>query len=140
MSAIEAEGIEIALAFCNQRLYPLTDTMVTVLDAKIKRVSDQVRNPQNTANEIELEFIIKGKETLASGNKITLQVQEVDGKMIGYYPILTNQMYLQCHGDTKSQITTPTLNKTTELYPDDKATAYFENQLRGIWVIEMDIQ
>jgi len=140
MSTIQAEGTEKALTFCNQRAYPLTDSMATVLNAKIKRVSDQERNPQNVANETELEFITKGKESLASGNKISPQVQEIDGKMVGYYPIITNQMCLQCHGNTESQITTATLNKINELYPNDKATGYFENQLRGIWVIEMDIQ
>ena len=31
-----------------------------------------------------------------------------------------------------------TLNKIHELYPDDKATGYGPNELRGIWVIEMN--
>jgi hypothetical protein len=47
-------------------------------------------------------------------------------------------MCLQCHGIPNNQILPTTLSKIKELYPTDKATGYGENELRGIWVIEMD--
>ena len=57
--------------------------------------------------------------------------------MIGYYPIITNELCMQCHGQTGQQISPGTLAKITALYPNDKAVNYKVNQLRGIWVVEM---
>jgi Protein of unknown function (DUF3365) len=58
--------------------------------------------------------------------------------MTGYYPILTNAMCLQCHGKPNVDISITTLDKIHALYPDDRATGYVVNELRGLWVVEMD--
>jgi cytochrome c553 len=136
--AIKKSGTESAVSFCNERALTLTDSMALRLHAGVKRVSDQPRNEMNLANQMELDYIMAGKEALATGEKIKPQVQEIDGKMIGYYPITTNQMCLQCHGAPNEQIKPETLAKIESLYPTDNATGYDANQLRGIWVIEMD--
>jgi hypothetical protein len=65
------------------------------------------------------------------------QLKNIDGRQTAYYPILTNKMCLQCHGDLEKDITKNTLNKINQLYPKDKATGYKENEIRGIWVVEM---
>ena len=52
-----------------------------------------------------------------------------------YYPIKTNSMCLQCHGKPNSNIKSNTLNKIKNLYPNDLATGYNENEIRGIWSI-----
>ena len=44
MSAIQKKGTLGALEFCAIQAYPLTDSMSTVYNAKIKRVSDKPRN------------------------------------------------------------------------------------------------
>ena len=46
---------------------------------------------------------------------------------------------MQCHGNPDSQIKDATLAKINQLYPADEATGYSEGELRGIWVVEMDI-
>ena len=135
---IKKEGTHAAVSFCNERAYPLTDSMSAVLNTQIKRVSDQTRNPGNQANELELSYIQSAKSTLASGGKIKPQMQELNGKMIGYYPITTNAMCLQCHGVEGEQIKPDVSMNIKSLYPDDLATGYGENQLRGIWVVQMD--
>jgi hypothetical protein len=58
--------------------------------------------------------------------------------MIVYYPILTNAMCLQCHGKPEEDIKPSTLSKLHMLYPQDKGVGYEENELRGIWVVEME--
>lgn len=136
--AIKSKGAEFAVQFCNEKAYPLVDSMSVVLNSKIKRVSDKPRNPLNVANESELSYIEKVKQLLLSGEEIKPQVQEIDGKMIGYYPIVTNKMCMQCHGEPDVQILPTTLEKLNLLYPEDLATGYLENQLRGIWVVEMN--
>jgi cytochrome c551/c552 len=136
--AIKNKGTENAVSFCNESAYSLTDSMAVQLHAGVKRVSDQARNPINQANATELAYIQEGKKRMAEGKKVKPLVQEIEGKMIGYYPITTNKMCLQCHGTPNTQIKPETLAKIQLLYPSDAAKGYDTNQLRGIWVIEMD--
>jgi Protein of unknown function (DUF3365) len=138
IGAIKAKGTKNAVGFCNEKAFHLTDSVAVALNVHIKRVSDKPRNPKNMANKSQLDFIKAGKQLLAQGQKITPQLQELDGKIVGYYPIVTNAMCLQCHGKPDDQINKATQEKLANLYPKDKAKGYAENELRGIWVIEMD--
>jgi hypothetical protein len=47
-------------------------------------------------------------------------------------------MCLQYHGSEGTDIAPETLKVIEEKYSNDQATGYTENQLRGIWVLEMD--
>ncbi|MCB0841256.1 MAG: DUF3365 domain-containing protein [Bacteroidetes bacterium] len=137
LNAINTKGTEGALAFCNEKAIPLTDSMQNQLSISIKRVSDKNRNPDNAANLDELEYIMKSKHLLEDGEEIKPAIQEKGEKIVGYYPIMTTQMCLQCHGLPEKDIQAGTLSKLSSLYPEDKATGYGENELRGIWVVEM---
>ena len=55
-----------------------------------------------------------------------------------YYPIVTNGMCLQCHGEPNKEIDEATLAQLNNLYPDDKAKGYAMNQVRGIWSISWE--
>lgn len=44
-------------------------------------------------------------------------------------------MCLQCHGKLMNP---EVLKKIKELYPKDKAVGYSENEVRGIWSIDLD--
>lgn len=138
IKAISEGGPVNALEFCNISAHPLTDSMATALKAHITRVTDKPRNPNNMANEHQLTYIASAKQELAAGNKIEPVINVVDGKVTGYYPIITNQMCMQCHGSENDQINESTLAKLKELYPDDRARGYGVGELRGIWVVEMD--
>jgi len=137
LSSIQHKGPEGALVFCNERAIPLTDSMAQELEASIKRVSDKNRNPGNLANEEELAYIKKAKLALTNTGSIEPHISEKGDRMIGYYPILTNAMCLKCHGSTESDIDLNTLSAINARYPNDNATGYKSNELRGIWVIEM---
>ena len=138
LAALNEKGTAGAVEFCSTRAIPLTDSVAQSLNARIKRVSDNNRNPDNAASSEELAYIAQAKEQLANKDKIDPVMQEKDGRMVGYYPIVTNQMCLQCHGKKGKDIAQETQELIDNLYPDDKATGYDENQLRGIWVVEMD--
>ncbi|MBK6731915.1 MAG: DUF3365 domain-containing protein [Bacteroidetes bacterium] len=138
ITAISEKGSEGAVEFCNTKAIPITDSMSLVLDAKIKRVSDKPRNPANAADESELAYINKWKAAKANGEKQPPIITEMNGKMVGYYPIITNQMCMQCHGQPKKEINIATLNKIKKLYPNDQAVGYAENDIRGIFVVEMN--
>lgn len=138
MAAIKQHGAPGAVTFCNTRAIALTDSMSQVYHANVKRVSDQPRNPDNRANDAERAYINQLKEQIAKGEKLSPQVTEINGKMVGYYAIATNKMCLQCHGDKDKDILPETWANIHKAYPDDKATGYGENQIRGIWVVTMD--
>ena len=138
MGTIQKEGTDAALAFCNVNADVLIDSMSTELNASIRRVTDKPRNINNKANKDELAYIEAAKLLLANGEKILPQMQDLNDKVIGYYPIVTNAMCMQCHGEPETQIKSTTMNKINTLYPNDLAKGYAENQLRGIWVVEMN--
>jgi len=141
MGTIQSKGTEEAVTFCNVRAYPLTDSMAIAQNVIIKRVSDKPRNSNNIASLKEIDHIEKFKKELTSGQKIEPIIEPLDNDSIQfYYPIVTNKMCLQCHGEPNKDIKSTVLEKLTDLYPDDKATGYSEDQVRGIWSITMKNQ
>jgi hypothetical protein len=137
-TAINAKGTAYAVEFCNVQAIPITDSMANILEASLKRVTDKTRNPKNQANEDELAFIKKMKEEMQAGMAPEPLVTELNGKMVGYYPIVTNALCVKCHGNKDVDIEQPTFRKIKALYPSDKALGYSVNNLRGMWVVEMN--
>lgn len=138
MNEIKTKGTVHAVTFCSAKAYPLTDSMALALNAQIKRVSDKPRNPNNKANQQEAAYIAKSKEFLEKGEHVKPEMTEINGRMVGYYPIITNQLCLQCHGGQGEEVISETLLQIEDLYPNDQAIGYKVNELRGIWVVEMD--
>ncbi len=134
MTAIQKEGTLHALEFCNIEAMPLTKQMEDKHDAVIKRVSDKNRNPNNAANEEEQYYIAYFQEQIDLGNDPNPVVLPLGNQTRFYYPIVTNSMCLQCHGKPNT-IDLKVLAKIKELYPNDLATGYEENEVRGIWSI-----
>lgn len=134
MSTIQNKGTEEALTFCNEKAIHLTDSMSVNYKAKIKRVSDKSRNPNNKANTEELKYITQYKNAINENVEPKPIVVENENEVHFYYPITTNTMCLQCHGK-KEDIQPKVLAKINQLYPDDLATGYGENEVRGIWSI-----
>ncbi|WP_369047660.1 DUF3365 domain-containing protein [Tenacibaculum sp. UWU-22] len=135
MGAIQKKGTLYALQFCNEKAYKLTDSMATKYNATIKRVSDKPRNPNNTANKEELEIINQYKKIISDNKTIKPITKQIEGRTKFYYPIITNNMCLQCHGTPNKQIKIETLKELANLYPTDQAKGYDINQVRGIWSI-----
>ncbi|WP_147678738.1 c-type heme family protein [Algibacter pacificus] len=138
MGTIQKKGTLEALAFCNEKAYPLTDSMSVVNNATIKRVSDKPRNQNNQANKKELSYINAFKNDIKNNTEPKPIVDQIDNKVHVYYPITTNSMCLQCHGKPNQDIQNPTLLKLASLYPQDKAIGYSVNEVRGIWSITFD--
>lgn len=138
MHAINARGTAGALEFCSEKAFLLTDSMSRLLNAKIRRVSDKNRSPLNAASGNELVYIKDARASLAKGEPVKPKMEEQAGKHVGYYPIITEAMCLQCHGKPGADLSETTLTKLRQLYPNDKATGYGINELRGIWIVEMN--
>jgi pimeloyl-ACP methyl ester carboxylesterase len=138
MYAINTRGTAGALEFCSEKAFLLTDSMSKLLNAKIRRVSDKNRSPLNAASGNELVYITEAKASLAKGEPVKPKMEEQAGKHVGYYPIITEAMCLQCHGKPGTDLSETTIAKLRQLYPNDKATGYGINELRGIWIVEMN--
>ncbi|MBT8219266.1 MAG: DUF3365 domain-containing protein [Bacteroidia bacterium] len=136
--AIAGKGIAGALTFCNQEAIALTDSMQTVLQVGLRRVSDLNRNPNNEADLDELAYIFQSKKRLANQEPIRPRFLNKAGKKVGYYPIMTIDLCLHCHGESGKDIEKSTIDHLTRLYPEDKAIGYNLNELRGIWVVGMN--
>lgn len=136
LSAIQSNGTLGAISFCNEKAIPLTLEISQKLGYKLKRVSDKPRNPQNEANIEEKQIIELFKIQLKAGQQFKPITREVGEIKQGFYPILTNQMCLQCHGTVGKDISGIVYAKIQELYPKDKAVGYSENEVRGLWVVE----
>lgn len=137
MEAIQKNGTLDALSFCSIKAIPLTDSISTKHNAIIKRVSDKNRNTENKANAEELKYIEFYKNQVATNQEITPTTIDEDNKIHFYYPITTNAMCLQCHGNAEN-IAPEVRSKILKLYPNDLAIGYSENEVRGIWSIQFE--
>ncbi len=138
LASINAYGAAGAVDFCNVHALPITDSMSTHFGASIKRVSDRPRNPANAANAQERTYIEVLKVANASGQQLPPLVSEKGSKVLAYYAIETNEMCLKCHGNPASDIAPETASAIARRYPADKAVGYGLNEIRGIFVVEME--
>lgn len=137
VKAIGEKGTLYAVEFCNIEAMPLTRKMEEEHNAFIRRVSDRNRNAKNEASEQELDYIEHFKEQIATGKDPEPIVITENGRSRFYSPIITNKMCLQCHGKPE-QMQPEVIKKLQDLYPNDKAVGYSENEVRGLWSIEFE--
>lgn len=139
MGQIQKNGTAAAVEFCNIRAYQITDSMATVQGTLIKRATDKPRNPRNLANGVEMEMINTFSRLISESQAIKPISKISDDRVHVYYPITTNNMCLQCHGDPGEDIAPQVYEKLKRQYPEDQATGYDVNQLRGVWHVSYDL-
>jgi hypothetical protein len=133
--ALADGGIENALHYCNERAYPITDSLAIAHGVSIKRVSNKNRNPSNRSDKVE-DYLIKGFSIeLSEGKELTPKLILKDDTILFYKPIITNALCLNCHGTAGRELTLQNDSLIRKLYPYDKAVGYQVNQLRGLWRI-----
>ena len=132
MQAIKTGGQEYAIAFCNVRAMPLTESLAKANNCMIQRVSDKYRNPANKLTEYDKEMW----KQLSSSTAVNPILVAENGQMVFYKPIkIAIPACLTCHGTAGKEMDTKTLEILKQKYPDDLATGYKEGDLRGLWKI-----
>ncbi len=111
--------------------------MAHSLGASISRVTDKPRNSANMASKTEVAIIRKYKAQVAAAVNTKPTSLNEAGRQLFYFPIQTNALCLQCHGNSATQINKETLNRLKALYPQDQATGYGLNEVRGLWKVEL---
>ena len=135
---IASEGAEAAIDFCSLRAIPITDSTARANGVRIQRVTDRPRNPSNRASDAETRLMAQIADSLGMGKGVAPS-RIVEGEATHYYfPILTNEMCMKCHGDPQTEISAEVLGRLQMQYPDDAAYPYEPNQLRGFWKISFN--
>ncbi len=135
--AINKGGPEYAIDFCNVRALPLKDSLSRLHNCQIRRISARYRNPADMPrSEKEKDQLQQYQLAHQSGGSIQPEVYFFNDR-VEYYQAITIAMEacLKCHGNPENQIAVETLAKINALYPNDLATGYAMNDLRGAWKI-----
>ena len=131
--AIQKGGPEYAVEFCNLKASSIIDSLNTLNQCIISRVSDKNRNPENNLKTQNDKEIWKMFQTKMMSDTLVQNKQS----LVYYKPIKTAlPACLKCHGNAETEISEATLNKIKELYPNDLATGYQLNDFRGLWKVE----
>lgn len=131
--AIQKGGPEYAVEFCNLKASAIIDSLNESNNCIISRVTEKNRNPENG---LRME---KEKELweMFQTNSIVDTIIQHNNNLIFYKPIkISLPACLKCHGTPNSEINPATLEKLTNLYPEDLAKGYKLGDLRGLWKIE----
>ena len=132
MLATKTGGPVYAVAFCNERAIPLTDSLAKEYDCQIQRISDKYRNPANKPVGNDEAVLIKMRSSKPAKSVVVSE----NGKAIYYKPIkIAMPACLNCHGTEGKEIASKTLAVIKQKYLDDKATGYKEGDFRGMWKI-----
>lgn len=140
MKAMSEGGPIAAMEFCSVRAIPITDSAAAGMNVDLTRVTDKPRNPMNTADFDELQIIGEMKAAHKTEKGIVPIISKKENAIIAYYPILTQPLCLQCHGNPGKEISPETADVIAQLYPLDRAKGYEVNQVRGMWKVIMDME
>lgn len=133
---MQTNGIVAAVAVCSDTAQILTVNYGFNKGIYIKRVSFKYRNPNNAPDGFETK-VLKHFSELSSigkldGNSEFFEIINSDGVYSVRYmkPIFVQAPCLNCHGSSE-QISPEVKMLIQNKYPDDKATGYYPDELRG---------
>ncbi len=133
---MQTNGIVAAVSVCSDTAQVLTNNYGVNKGIYIKRVSLKYRNTNNKPDEFETKGL-KYFEELKSGNKLTDTTEYFEAVDAGgiktvrlMKPIMVQAPCLGCHGAIEN-IGPDVKEVLNNKYPDDKATGYQMDDLRG---------
>jgi hypothetical protein len=137
-TAIADGGPPAAIAVCSEKAPGIISG--TAKDRKVEmiRLSDRPRNPAHAASGKDLDAMQSFRAALkTAGGPKPVTHEEADGSVTVRLPITISQpLCLQCHG-SENDISAETKAALLKIYPQDKATGYQLDDLRGIWRIRV---
>ncbi len=135
--AIARGGPAYAVEYCNIEALELKDSLATLNNCRIQRLSTKYRNPADQpVTETEIKQLKSYEMLHSKGETLTPSVYIV-GEMVEYYQpiVIASGACLVCHGSPATQIARETMSMIKKLYPNDLATGYAMNDFRGVWKI-----
>lgn len=136
MEALAAGGPSNAIPFCARSALPLTERLAEANAVTLRRVSHRARNPSNAPTPAELAVLEELQQAHAAGRPLGARIDRAGDTLVFYAPIvINNQLCLNCHGEPGLGLSPETHALLKTLYPQDQATGFKMNDLRGMWVI-----
>jgi hypothetical protein len=134
--AIQEQGIQGAVSYCNVAALPLTDSLAALNHVEIKRTSLQLRNPENAPTEAEKNMLLAFDAQEKAGTELQPVVQAISNEKASFFaPIRMMDVCQKCHGTIGETMDEADYASIKTLYPDDKATGFKTGDLRGMWSI-----
>ena len=139
---LQQNNLKKALKYCNKEVEKLVSKEYEK-GFTIKRVSLRPRNKNNYPNLYEKEILEKfNKLSLKDNKDLALEHSEVikgknNNKFVYVKAIRIKEVCLNCHG---SNINDGLKKEIQKLYPDDKAINYKLNDIRGAFVMYLNIK
>ncbi|KAA3638643.1 MAG: DUF3365 domain-containing protein [Bacteroidetes bacterium] len=135
-SAMQEGGVTNAVEYCKVSAYPIIDSLSQAHNASISRTSLKPRNYKNSPVPREKSVLKQFEVDWQLGKEVMPFAEDMGAAGINFYaPIWTQKACLQCHGVIGETLTAKNDGIIKGLYPNDKATGYKENDLRGMWVV-----
>jgi RNA polymerase-binding transcription factor DksA len=140
--AIQAGGPVNAIEVCNTRASEIAASL-SQKGWHVGRTSLKVRNLSNLADEFEKKVLEDFERRKNGGHDIKqlayYKMNEAGSQIEFRYmkAIPTSELCLTCHGN---DIAEPVINKLDQLYPNDKARAYKQGDIRGAFTLRKVFQ
>jgi len=138
VSALAQGGPAGAITVCRTKLPEIAFKHAEPGVLSVKRVSDRNRNPKNAAGPEALGLLAQFRDSTGMPRDyVRFWHSDGDRKLFTYYqPIFAGPVCLNCHGAIESL--EPEVRETLRVnYPDDKATGYQVDDLRGLFVVKI---
>jgi hypothetical protein len=141
MKALQEGGVQHAVGYCHLQASPIIDSLSRIYEAKIYRVSDKYRNPENKPGELDLSILETYRRQVSEGQDLQPHLEVTANDVVFYSPILIlNPACLQCHGEPGSTMEQENFDFIKSRYPGDLATGYKLGDLRGVWKIVFNFE
>jgi hypothetical protein len=138
-AAMETGGVAGAVEYCNLAAYPLLDSLSKADNVTIRRTSTKLRNPKNAAQGWEVEALAAFEQAKTLVREPKPRVRKLDdGSVVFVAPIKLQPLCTKCHGTVGTDIAAADYEVIKKLYPDDAATGYVPDELRGMWAIQFN--
>jgi hypothetical protein len=138
--AIAEGGLTGAIGFCNENAISILERMDSIHSVKIRRVTLKPRNPSDLPDQEEFPIIEAYEYNAEKNIKSDPNIQKINEGEVFLYtkPIsIPNAMCLSCHGEAGKEIDKLTMEKLSELYPNDQAKGYKIGDFRGMWSVRI---
>jgi hypothetical protein len=135
--AMQTGGPGYAVDFCNTRAILLKDSLSHINNCEIRRIAVKYRNPIDMPQtETEKDQLDQYQLAFQEGDSIKAKVYLFDDRIEYYQAIFLDKgTCLICHGNPGQHIADETLEMINSRYPNDLATGFALNDLRGAWKI-----
>lgn len=128
-AVMQASGPEGAVAVCREEAPQISRAVSEEMGVTIGRTSHKLRNPNNRPRPWVASVIATKPDTPQF-------LTAADGRLGAVLPIRLKSQCLTCHGSPEA-IPEPVRNALREFYPNDEATGFAENDLRGWFWVEV---